>query len=128
MKLQGKISILINRDYTEIEIEDENANIRFLKVKLTPEQLSMCLSRQASVDCELEVLGVDRLGKKHESKSFEFEIPKELKYSSKSNELQLLAQSQLSGGWIAESYFGSQGSFFSKDGKDYARVTIRRWT
>lgn len=126
-KLQGKISIFINREYTTIEIEDENANARFVKVTLTPEQLSAALSRQMSVDCDLEVKGLWRVGKKHENKKLEFEIPEKLATSSKSNELQELAQSQLNDGWIAESYFGSQDSFFKKEGKQYARVTIRRW-
>jgi hypothetical protein len=30
-------------------------------------------------------------------------------------------------GWIARTYFGSQNSFFTKNGKQYARCTIERW-
>jgi len=127
MKLQGSISILINREYTTIEIEDENANTRFVKVTLTAEQLSAALSRQMSVECELEVKGLNRVGKKHENKAFEFEIPKELRSSDNKKELNNLAQSQLTDGWIADTYFGSQNSFFTKDDKQYARVIIRRW-
>ena len=52
MKLQGKITMLINQDYTTIQIEDPNA---------------------------------------------------------------------------ATTFFGSQNSFFKRDGKQYARCTIRRW-
>ena len=49
--------------------------------------------------------------------------------AKKSNQLELqkIAQSHLSDGWIADAYFGSQNSFFKKDGKQYARATIRRW-
>lgn len=127
MKLQGKISFLINKGYSIIEIEDDEANTTFLIVKLTEEQLVACLSRQGYVDCELEVSGLDRVGKKHENKIFEFEIPKELHGSSNEKELQVMAQSKLTDGWIAEGYFSSQNSFFSKDGKQYARCTIRRY-
>lgn len=127
MKLQGKISLIINREETYIEIEDRDANTTFLKVKLTPEQLSAALSRQAYVDCELEVAGLDRVGKKHEHKTFEFEIPNDLSGSKHEKELQILAQSQLTDGWIAEGYFSSQSSFFKKDGVQYARCTVRRY-
>lgn len=30
-------------------------------------------------------------------------------------------------GWTPDLYFGSQNSFFRENGKEYARVTIRRW-
>ena len=128
MKLEGKISILINRDETTIEIEDESANVKFVKVKLTPEQLSAALSRQISIECELEVKGLEKIGKVHENKTFEFEIPETIPTRGNQLELQKIAQSQLSDGWIADAYFGSQNSFFKKDGKQYARVTIRRWS
>lgn len=128
MKLEGRISILIGRDYTTIEVEDELSGQTFAKVKLTPEQLSAALSRQACVKCELEVNGTDRIGKKHENKSFTFEIDKDdAGYNHDPKKLQAIAQSKLDDGWIAESYFGSQNSFFAKDGKQYARCTIRRW-
>jgi hypothetical protein len=127
MKLEGRISVLINRDETTIEVEDENANARFLKITLTPEQLSAALSRQMAVECEIEVKGLEKIGKKHENKTFEFEIPSDLANSRNENELQKLAQSLLNDGWIAERYFSSQDSFFKKDGVQYARCTIRRW-
>jgi hypothetical protein len=130
MSLKGKISILISREYTDIEIEDKDANTRFVKVRLTPEQLSMALSRQMSVDCALEVRELWHVGKKHENKQFEFEIPASLRSSDNYEELSSRAQDILDGkneGWIADKYFASQGSFFGKDGKIYARCTIRRW-
>ena len=127
MKLKGKISIFVNEDYTTIEIEDDVANMTFAKIKLTPQQLSAALSRRACVDCEIDTKGLDKVGKQHENKHFEFEIPDYLNRSIYADELQKIAQSKLSDGWIAESYFGSQGSFFVKDGKQYARCVIRRW-
>jgi hypothetical protein len=130
MKLKGKISILINREYTTIEIEDDLASTTFVKARLTPEQLSAVLSRQARIDCELEIRGLEKIGKKHENKYFEFEIQKGLRDSKYSESLRTIAQNLLNNqdeGWIAEGYFSSQNSFFEKDGKQYARCTIRRW-
>lgn len=127
MKLKGKISILINRDSTTIEIEDDVANTVFCKVTLTPKQLSDALSRLSSVDCEIVAVNLDRVGKKHEHMTYEFEIPENLANSTKEKELQELAQSQLSDGWIASDYFASRNTFFKKDGKQFARVTCRRY-
>jgi len=130
MKLKGKITILIGRDSTRIEVEDDLASTTFLKIKLTPEQLCAALSRQACVECELETNRLDKIGKKHENKSFTFEITEDLYvYDSRDSvKLQELAQSKLNDGWIAEGYFRSQDSFFQKDDKYFARCTIRRWT
>lgn len=127
MKLDGRISILISSDCTRIAVEDKNASVTFVNVKLTPEQLSRALSRQMSVECEVVVNGLEKLGKKHENKIFEFEIDKDKASRKFEDELQEIAQSKLSDGWIAERYFGSQTSFFKKEDKQYARVTIRRW-
>jgi len=123
MKINGTISILINSDYTTIEIEDKDANTTFVKVRLTPEQLSMALSRLSYTPCEMEVHKLERVGKRHEHKSHEFEIPNDVK----NNELHNLALLSCENGWTPDNYFGSQNSFFTKDGKKYARCTIRRW-
>lgn len=131
MKIKNpKITMLINRKYTEIEIIDSDANTTIAKVKLTPEQLSAILSREGYVDCECTTGELSRIGKKHEHKQFEFEI---IDSEVKNNEsLLLLAcnealSQQGMAEWIPDKYFRSHGSFFTKDGKDYARATIRRW-
>lgn len=127
MKLKGRISVRINREETIIEIEDEKANVTFIKAILTPEQLSAALSRQMSVECEIEVKGLDKVGKTHENKRLEFEIPNDLASSRNTEQLHSLAQSILTDGWVADKYFGSQDSFFKKGGVQYARCTIRRY-
>ena len=130
MKIQGKISILIDRDKTTIEIHDDNAAVSFCKVTLTPEQLSAALSRLSRVECEVSVDNLDLVGKTHENKYFEFEMPENIKrdYMGKNKELAAYAQSILADGWISDGYFESQNSFFEKDGKQWARVTIRKWS
>lgn len=127
MEINAQITILINRDYTTIELFDKDASTTIVEIKLTPEQLSSALSRLSHTDCKAELHNIERAGKKHECKSFEFEISKSLRGSQHAEELSNLAQSHLSDGWLAESYFASQNSFFERDGKQYARCTIRRW-
>lgn len=125
--LEGKITILISKDTTSIEIIDSQSSTTFLKVILTAEQLSMALSRQARVECQLEIDKLERVGKIHEHKIFEFEIPENLVSGAKEKELQELAQSKLSDGWIADGHFRSKNSFFTKDGVQYASCIIRRY-
>lgn len=127
MKLKGKISILINREETTIEIKCEKSNSTFLKVHLTPEQLSESLSRCYCVDCEFEIGHLDRIGKTHQFEKFEFELPKELKSKGTSKELKEFSQSLLTDGWISDGFFSSKDSFFTKDGKDMARTLKRRY-
>jgi len=127
MKIKGKITMLINQDKTQIEIHDDQANTMFCKVDLTNEETIAILSRQGYVSCEIEVMGLDRVGKKHECKSFEFEIPFPLTSATPEPELARIAQEELTDGGIAEGYFRSQNSFFKKDGKQFARCTIRRY-
>jgi len=127
MKLKGKISMFIGVEETTIRIQDENSNIEFVEITLTPAQLSSALSRLAYTPCNIEVRGLDRVGKKHENKEFEFEISEKLSRERKTEQLREIAQSMLTDGWIAEGYFNSQNSFFTKDGVSYARCTIRRW-
>ena len=52
MKIKGQITILINREYTEIQIRDKNSCLEIAKITLTPEQLSAALGRMAHIECE----------------------------------------------------------------------------
>lgn len=127
MKLKGKISLLINQEYTTIEVVDDKASITFIKITMTANQLSEALSRVARVECDLEVMGLDRIGKTNENDTFEFEIPEVLASSRNAEKLREMAQALLKDGWIASDYFSSQNSFFMREGKQMARCTIRRW-
>lgn len=128
MNINGDITFLVNREYTAIEIRDRDANTTFVKIELSPQQLSTILSRQGNVHCDIEVRALDRVGKRHENQTFEFEVPENMKASSdNADELANHADTLLSGGWKADRHFGSQNSFFKQGGKQYARVTIRRY-
>lgn len=131
MKIEGRFTLLVSDGKCLIEVQDHQAGVTFLRIELNADQYMRVLSRQASVDCELDLVGLDKIGKKLEVGKFEFKALTPNDYHRRTYEyekqLQELAQSQLKDGWIAESYFGSQHSFFQKDGEQWARVTIRRW-
>jgi hypothetical protein len=132
MKIEeGRITILVSEEGTTIEIKDNKASITFCKVTLTPKQLSQALSRLSKTKCEIEVFGLDKIGKTHENETFQFEIPKELRSSTKLKELTELCVKSLDeldmSEWKPDRYFASQNTFMEKDGKTYATAVIRRW-
>ena len=128
MKLtDGRIAIMVGKEHTTIEVIDNTSSTTFVKITLTPEQLSSALARIYSTDCQISVFGLDRVGKKMEHKSHEFEIPKDLPYIGRDEILKEIIKETLPEGWVSDNYFNSQNTFFEKDGKKYARETIRRW-
>lgn len=127
MKIRGAITMLINRDYTEIQVEDRNASTTFITLRLTPEQLSAALSRQAFIECDVEVKNLDKVGKTMEHKEFEFPLPKNLDSHRDRKPIAEYCQSLLSDGWVADTGFSSQNTFFTKDEQKWARTIIRRW-
>ena len=131
MKLQGQISLLINQDSTTITIYDEMSSSTVCEVTLTPEQLSMALSRLGHTPCSLTVYEKtpERWGKTMENKNFTFVLPPELaRVTRDSDALKNYAKTVAPDGWVADAYFGSQNSFFTNENNEpCARMTIRRW-
>lgn len=129
---KASISVLVSQESTTIELRDGDAGVTFAKVKLTPEQLSMALSRLMNTPCTIDVSNLDVIGKKLEVSNLEFEIPDQ-NFSLYSNRklgednLHKTALSLCKDGWIPDKYYGSQDSLFTRDDKKYAKVTIRRW-
>lgn len=125
---EAQISIFISAESTTIELHDKTSSTKFAQIKLTPEQLSMALSRLSNTPCEITLQGLDRLNKYLEVDSMCFELPDDFsRYERDHDRLKLLADAALPIGWVHDNYFGSQNSFFERDGKRFARVTIRRW-
>ena len=131
MIIDGKITILIGPDCTKIEIRDSEAAITFVRIKLTPHQLSEALSRIKDTPCEIKVNGIERVGKIHECESFEFSIPDSIETSKYCSGYRGLvkdyAQKICPYGWTSDATFNSKDSFFDKEGKPWAKCTIRRW-
>lgn len=127
MILEGKITFLVNSDSTTIEITDTLSSIRFAKITLTPEQLSMALSRLYNTPCTIDVRGLDKIGKKLEVRDDEFPIGRQGSEIPNTQELLEYVQSLLSDGWIVSDTFSSRGSFFDKEGMLFVRARLRRW-
>jgi len=128
MKINASITMLCDRDNgVVIEIRDSDANTKFVNISMTSGQFVAALSRLANVRVEsCDVIGLDRVGKVHENSTHVFEMPYS-SYKDRYDVAEKEAKKTTPDGWVPDLYFGSQGSFFCKDGKDYARCTIRRW-
>lgn len=125
---EGRISMIINRESTTIEIIDDEASLTFVRVTLTPDQLSSALSKMAYTNCSIEVNGLDKVGKTMINKVHDFDITGlDMPYDKRTHILSEKIKETLPDGWISDNYFNSQSTFFKKDGRDYARTTIRQW-
>lgn len=131
---EAKVTILFSDYGMRIELLDDKANVRFAVIELNPDQVSQAFGRLANTPCKISIPpkeAMDRLNLTMEHKELIFEIPEDLRWYRNKEEnrakLLLLMEKATPEGWIASSYFGSQGSFFKKDDKHYARTTIRRW-
>lgn len=127
MKLNGKITILFNEEGLKIEVMDTASRIEFLEIQLTQEQTCEALARIANTPCELEVRGLENVGKKREHKPFEFALPEDTIYHNKKEKATATANLLCPDGWVAATYFNSQDSFFDRGGKPWARTNIFRF-
>jgi len=113
-------------EVVSITIQDEDAKVQFVEVEVSLANMMQAITGLGNVPCEFVTRGLESVGKVREAKSLEFEIgceswrmDKDMAYAK--------AREACPVGWIASEYFGSKDSFFSRDGKNYARTTIVRW-
>jgi hypothetical protein len=132
MKHKAKLSIS-RPSYSDgskkiaIRVMDTEARIEFLEIEIDLEAFSECITGLGHCGCEMEVRGLQNVGKKIENMPIVFEVPEEFRYKGKCGGVDSLAKKATPYGWECSMYFGSQTSFFSKDGKDFARTTASRW-
>lgn len=123
-----QISIHADGDSVVIVLTDSQARIDFATIELTPEAFTAALGRLSNVECSsLELSGLDLVGLVHENQWFEFELPAHADYSNEKKLALAMVDEVCPEGWKADHYFDSQGSFFRKGEKRFARCTIRRW-
>lgn len=130
MKLHDpRISILMDESGARIEITDSPSGITFLCARVTPENFTAAMGRLLNVDCTADVYSLDRIGFQHEHKPFVFKLPNEgpVAWDQRAAVAHAAAKEACPAGWEPTSYFGSQDSFFTKDGEDWARCKIERW-
>ena len=122
----ASITILFDREGLKIELRDNLACTTFAKIELNAEQACQVLSRSSQTACKIEVKGLDHVGKNYLHKEISFQIPRT--EWSKIEEVAIKeSKKHCPEGWISSEYFGSQGSFFEKAGRQWAKTTIMKW-
>ena len=133
MKINAKLTLLVGAHGARIEIHDDDANITLFSGEMSADSFLAALGRMSHVSFDsAELRGLDRVGKRHENKKHEFALglnSGEWRKDERLAALRLLddGTAGVPDGWVADRYFGSQGSFFEKDDIRWARCTIRRW-
>lgn len=130
MKHDAKITISrpncsSGRKYISIRIDDADAEINFLDIEIGLEEFSEALTGLGSTPCKMEIRGLENVGKKIEREVLEFVLPSG-EFRSKEEAVRE-AIKNCPDGWTPSLYFGSQTSFFDRDGKRMARCNISRW-
>jgi len=128
MKLRdARITMLVGEDGLKIELYDGVSSVHYAEVRLTPEQFAQALGRLGNTHCTAEVYNLEKLNKRHEHKMFEFELPYDPMWKDRVKVASEAVLKVCPEGWEPDLHFMSQGSFFNKDGKPWARTAIRRW-
>lgn len=132
MKLkEGRITLLFSEEGLRVELIDRLSGITFVRVKLNQEQTCQAMSRLAHTHCDIEVFGLEVVGKCLEIKDLTFPIGNVDYYDRKKVAIEK-ALEFCPEGWVPDEYYGSKGSFYDKKDKDgnkitWARTHIRRW-
>lgn len=125
----GRVQIHYDRDNGDIVLRVINRDatlVPFVEVTLSSEQFLLALSGMALVEVKkMEVEGLDLIGKKKIVKPLVFEIDEKLWYNKEA--VRKIALAICPEGWEPDLTFSNQDSFIRKDGKHYARTSLKRW-
>lgn len=128
MKINADITIISDRDGVRIEIRDRDASVMMIKLDLSSKQFTSAIGRLAHTEVrDCEVYGLDKIGKRQETDTLEFCLDVDKWVDKTKNQARKKVIENCPEGWEPDMNFGSQDSFFNKDGKEWARTTIRRW-
>jgi hypothetical protein len=127
MRINGEITLLMSEEGMTIELYDSDAKIAFLRIELDQKQTCKALSRVAYTNCKnVEIYGIKNVGKIREVKELVFDMP-ESTWSNRKEVAQNKVHQMCPDGWVPETRFSSQDSFFAKEGINYARTIIMHW-
>lgn len=135
MKLNGSCGFARRSDgFIVMTIRDEDSSTSFCEVKFTPEQFANAITGLFSTKCELDVRGLDKLGKKMENMTVDVFAPDGNVAQMKANEISKLMWADMTeqwtkDGWTVEKYnWGNMHKRIkSKFGELGYECVARRW-
>jgi len=112
-----------------LKIQDEISGISFIEIAMNNEQLVDMLvrNRACTKTVSAEVRGLEFVGKIMEMKEFTFRMPDESTACMDKDIAEKNIALECPLGWVPDTGFNRQDSFFEREGKRFARTTIRRW-
>ena len=113
----------------QLKVEDVSSGARFLTLEISARDLMVAIMGLSATPCTATVRGLDKVGKQQECKDFEFKLPPSEYPTGGSRKViaEEVVRHVCPEGGTPDIYFGSQSSFFTRDGNIWARTTIRRW-
>lgn len=134
--MKGKISITRPSSgdgdgHISITLADIDAVVQFAQIRMSLADFAQCVTGLSRIDCDIELKNLDKTGKQRIREQIEFELPDDTDSYCSSDQRKAVALNvarELVGDeWEVDGYFGSQDSFFQRDGKPMARTSIMKW-
>lgn len=133
MKIKADITIGVRYEtnMVHLEVRDRVASVRFLELAISSDQFLAAIRGLACVHVEADVRGLDKVGKKMKIDTIEFRMPDDVNYRTQKDTARLLAKKYCPKGWVPDTGFSSQDSFFYRKDDNmnhqWARTMIRTW-
>lgn len=124
--IKGKLTISRNSSDTVcISIEDCESHVEFATVKLTVENFGYAITGLARQDVDIEVMGLDSVGKKRITETREVIYP--IKSYDRTQMENWIKENCQEDGWEINSYLGSQKSIQYKDDHTILRYSVIKY-
>jgi hypothetical protein len=124
--MKAKVTISRGSDgMVRIRFRDDTSGIEFAEVAMTPENFGYAITNLAEREGELEIRGLEWVGKQRVTERRQIECPLNSYDREKLSEwLNTYAQEE---GWLLDSYLGSQSSVNWKGGKTILNYSVTKY-
>lgn len=115
------------KEVIQITIKDRKSRKRFLTGEIDLNTFAKMMTGLSEVDIDLELHGLEAVGKFKETMKVEAPMPKHYSYHDRVKVACEAIKTVLPEGWYFEKYFGSKSSFKNVDGVEYCCTTAHRY-
>ena len=129
MKENYSISFNPSSEGLEMTIRDEKSFMEFITIKISPEEFLKGMGRVMSRPCEVTLKNMDKIGKKRKIEILTFEVLYKNVYDKKyaMEKAKEIAKTRFKDNIYRINSFDSSDSFFTDNGKAYAKTTVMIW-
>lgn len=124
--LKAKVTVSRSSDdLIRIRFRDEASGIQFAEARMTLEEFALAVTGLAEREAELEVTGLQYVGKRRVTEQRSIVCPLDAYNKDKLEEW--LKENAQEEGWLLNSYLGSQGSVSTRDGVTILRYSVTKY-